>query len=41
VSRSLRYLPLAAEFIHCAYEHSGRRRRRRRRRRAFYGGGGF
>ena len=40
VSRSPRYLPLAAEFFYCAQRSCGRRRRRRRRRRkAFYGGG--
>jgi hypothetical protein len=38
VSRSPRYLPLAAEFVYCAQRSCGRRRRRRRRR-AFYGGG--
>jgi hypothetical protein len=36
VSRSPRYLPLAAEFFYCAQRSCGRRRRRRR---AFYGGG--
>ncbi len=31
VSRSPRYLPLAAEFFYCAQRSCGRRRRRRRR----------